>query len=230
MSPLGKAVAVAVVLVICAAYVKGKAREQVAQDALVRAQQATAAAAVIATHAGVATAAMIGNLDLSRLGFPFLRETLKRPAKGAPKGKPTRQPKASRRAVDDIPRRELGYYKAAPKRNCPGLRWTVLAGIGKVESDHGRSRLPGVHSGQNWAGAAGPMQFGNGTGKAGNSWATYGHGGNIYKTRDAIPAAARYLCAHGAQRNVRRGIYGYNHSQDYVNLVLRWAGKYEGGR
>src|SRR5580693_7616565 len=33
-------------------------------------------------------------------------------------------------------------------------------GIGTVESDNGQTTLPGVHSGQNGFGAAGPMQIG----------------------------------------------------------------------
>ena len=45
----------------------------------------------------------------------------------------------------------------------------MLAGVGTVESDNGQSDLPGVHSGTNAFGAAGPMQFGVG-GKAGNTW------------------------------------------------------------
>jgi len=70
----------------------------------------------------------------------------------------------------DIPPRYLAIYRAkSTQRQCPGLSWTVLAGIGKVESDHGRTSLPGVRSRQNFAGAAGPMQIGNGAGKAGNS-------------------------------------------------------------
>jgi hypothetical protein len=35
----------------------------------------------------------------------------------------------------------------------------VLAGIGTVESDNGQSDAPGVHSGANFAGAEGSMQF-----------------------------------------------------------------------
>lgn len=42
---------------------------------------------------------------------------------------------------------------------CPGLPWSVLAAIGRVESDSGRSTAPGVASGANSAGAEGPMQF-----------------------------------------------------------------------
>ena len=52
------------------------------------------------------------------------------------------------------------------------MPWTVLAGIGKVESDHGRTTLPGVTSGANAFGAAGPMQIGI-EGAAGNA---VGHG------------------------------------------------------
>ena len=58
----------------------------------------------------------------------------------------------------DYPAVLPGLYLAAA-RTCPGLPWSVLAGIGKVESDHGRSDAPGVHSGANFAGAEGPMQF-----------------------------------------------------------------------
>src|SRR5262249_12781814 len=62
---------------------------------------------------------------------------------------------ASAFAVADIPATALRDYQEAAQ-TCPGLSWTVLAGIGKIESDHGRSTLPGVHSGQNSAGAIGP--------------------------------------------------------------------------
>ena len=62
-------------------------------------------------------------------------------------------------AMSGIPADYLAWYMAAAK-TCPGLPWSVLAGIGEVESDHGRSNAPGVHSGANPAGAAGPMQFG----------------------------------------------------------------------
>src|SRR5215218_7385614 len=53
-------------------------------------------------------------------------------------------------AVADIPANYLVIYRGAGERY--GLDWAVLAGIGKVETDHGRSQLPGVHSGVNCAG------------------------------------------------------------------------------
>ena len=61
-------------------------------------------------------------------------------------------------ALTAIPPAYLALYIAAAQ-TCPGLPWAVLAGIGKVESDHGQSDAPGVHSGANYAGAEGPMQF-----------------------------------------------------------------------
>lgn len=55
-------------------------------------------------------------------------------------------------AQSDIPVHNLVLYQQAAA-TCPGLDWTVLAGIGKIETNHGRSTLPGVHSGSNFAGA-----------------------------------------------------------------------------
>jgi hypothetical protein len=52
----------------------------------------------------------------------------------------------------------LALYQEAAA-TCAGLRWTVLAAIGIIESDNGQSDLPGVHSGANAAGAEGPMHF-----------------------------------------------------------------------
>jgi hypothetical protein len=154
--------------------------------------------------------------------------------------KPTRRiPQAppSGAARADIPTGYLLLYRNAAQR-CPGLSWSVLAAIGKVESDHGRSRLPGVRSGWNTAGAAGPMQFGIGTGRAGNAWARYGHDfdrdgrRSAYDLGDAIPAAA-YLCAAGAPRRLDRAIYAYNHSWASVAKVKAIAARYQtpgGGR
>jgi hypothetical protein len=43
-------------------------------------------------------------------------------------------------ALRDIPALYLAAYQRAVEQRCPTLPWTVLAAIGKVESDHGRSR------------------------------------------------------------------------------------------
>jgi membrane-bound lytic murein transglycosylase B len=108
--------------------------------------------------------------------------------------------------------------------------WPVLAAIGKVESDHGRVRLPGVRSGSNWAGACGPMQIGCVPGsKAGNAWARYGRG-RPHDPANAIPAAAHYLVDHGARRDLDQAIFAYNHSRAYVIKVRQLARRYGGGR
>jgi hypothetical protein len=157
------------------------------------------------------------------------------PAQAAPARRPGWQPPASPVARGDIPAGYLTLYRRAAPR-CPGLSWTVLAGIGKVESDHGRTRLPGVRSGWNHAGAAGPMQFGIGVGRAGNAWATFGGDydrdgrASVYDPGDAIPAAAEYLCAHGAPRRLDQALFAYNHSWPYVAAVKRHARAYRGGR
>jgi cell wall-associated NlpC family hydrolase len=136
---------------------------------------------------------------------------------------------ASTLALSDIPPAYLALYMAAAQ-TCPGLPWGVLAGIGKAESDHGRSAAPGVHSGANYAGAEGPMQFEPAT------FAQYAVDGNhdgtlnIYGPADAIYTAAAMLCANGAasgtQAGIRQAIFAYNHSQAYVTDVLAWAARY----
>jgi membrane-bound lytic murein transglycosylase B len=151
------------------------------------------------------------------------------PAKAAPAPKPATscRPTPTRAAIADIPRSYLRRYCRAGTRY--RIPWPVLAAIGKVESDHGRTRLPGVRSGSNWAGACGPMQLGCVTGsKAGNAWARYGHG-RSHDPTNAIPAAARYLVDHGARHNLDQAIYSYNHSRAYVAKVKQLAGRYAQG-
>jgi hypothetical protein len=152
-------------------------------------------------------------------------------AKPARRVRPPRQTPPSAAARADIPTGYLRLYRQAVRR-CPGLSWAVLAAVGKVESDHGRSRLPGVRSGWNAAGAAGPMQFGIGVGRAGDAWARYGHDfdrdghASVYDPGDAIPAAARYLCAHGAPGRLDQALYAYNHSWAYMATVKAIAARY----
>ncbi len=151
-------------------------------------------------------------------------------------------PSAAGRAT--IPANYLQIFQQAGRTY--GVPWVILAGIGEVESDDGRSSLPGVHSGANAFGAAGPMQIGIG-GAAGNTWggvpvhpagqrvagvATDANGdgtASVYDPADAIAGAAKYLVAHGVQSNVSGAIFAYNHLSSYVTDVLHWASVYAGG-
>jgi hypothetical protein len=133
-------------------------------------------------------------------------------------------PAPSAAAQNGIPPDYLALYQAAGQQF--GVPWTLLAGIGSVETDHGRSAAAGVRSGVNFAGCcAGPMQFSI-IGGDGGTWATYGVDGgrdgrrDVYDPRDAIPGAANYLKASGAPADLHRAIFTYNHSEAYVQQVL----------
>ncbi|MUN36059.1 lytic transglycosylase domain-containing protein [Actinomadura litoris] len=117
----------------------------------------------------------------------------------------------------------LDLYRQAA-RSCRGLSWTVLAAIGQVESDHGRDAGPSS------AGALGPMQFLPAT------WRAYGVDGDgdgkadITNPFDAVPGAAKYLCANGAGgggERLYRAVWQYNHADWYVRKVLGLARAYE---
>ncbi|GAB3380763.1 transglycosylase SLT domain-containing protein [Amycolatopsis echigonensis] len=127
--------------------------------------------------------------------------------------------------IADIPGVYLAQYRAAAD-TCPHLDWALLAGIGKVETDHGRLKAAGVRSGANFAGAKGPMQFLDPTFEAVRARHP-GIGPDIYDPADAIPAAAHYLCDSGlAAGDQRRAIYAYNHADWYVAKVQGQAAAY----
>jgi Transglycosylase SLT domain len=130
-------------------------------------------------------------------------------------------------AKREIPPEYLSDYEQAGQKY--HLDWAILAGIGKVECDHGRDPDPSCtqEGAVNSAGAGGPMQFIAGT------WATYGvapDGGapDRWNPEDAIFGAANYLRASGAPGDYRKAIFAYNHAEWYVDEVESWAAKYRG--
>jgi hypothetical protein len=137
-----------------------------------------------------------------------------------------RQP--SELARSEIPARYLDLYEEAAQRY--GLDWAILAGIGKVECDHGRDRVPSCHGegATNAAGAGGPMQF------IAATWARYGVDGDgdgrtdRWDAADAIYGAANYLRDSGAPREYGKAIFAYNHATWYVADVRSWAARYRG--
>jgi murein DD-endopeptidase MepM/ murein hydrolase activator NlpD len=114
-----------------------------------------------------------------------------------------------------IPPFLLPLYQAAGIEY--GVRWEVLAAINEIETDYGRNL--NVSS----AGALGWMQFMPPT------WRQYGVDANKdgledpYNPADAIFAAARYLKAAGAEQDLRKAIFAYNHADWYVDSVLMRA-------
>ena len=114
-----------------------------------------------------------------------------------------------------IPPFLLPIYQAAGIQY--GIRWEVLAAINEIETDYGRNL--DISS----AGALGWMQF------MPRTWMAYGVDANGDRRRDpfnpvdAIFAAARYLRAAGADTDLRKAIFAYNHADWYVESVLMRA-------
>lgn len=105
---------------------------------------------------------------------------------------------------------------------CPGLPAGVLYAIAQTETRHG------VDTAVSTAGAVGPMQFLPATWRA---YATDGDGDGravMGSPADAVHTAANHLCANGGAdpRRLRDAIWNYNHSDAYVDEVLRIAGSY----
>lgn len=129
----------------------------------------------------------------------------------------------------DIPSEYMRLYLGAARTY--GLDWATIAAIGKVECDHGRAMDASCRriGATNAAGAGGPMQF------LASTWAAYGRDANgdgsasRWDAADAIYAAAAYLTASGARRDVGSAILAYNHATWYVALVERWASRYRSG-
>ena len=105
----------------------------------------------------------------------------------------------------------LSFYREGEKRF--GVPWEVVAAVNFIETKFGRVRSSSS------AGAQGPMQF------LPSTWATYGLGGDIHDSHDAIIGAANFLHASGAPADERRALFAYNRASAYVDAVLLYAGQ-----
>jgi membrane-bound lytic murein transglycosylase B len=172
-------------------------------------------------------AAAAGALDAARRTLDALDARVRAQRAAAEAARRLAAARAASRAAGQVPTApvtalgipadyEAAYRAAAP--SCPGLRWTLLAAIGQVESGHGRNQGPSS------AGAIGPMQFMPGTFRR---YGVDGDGDGIadpWDPEDAIRSAARYLCATGARGGTPQGVhdalFAYNRAEWYVQLVL----------
>ncbi len=133
-------------------------------------------------------------------------------------------PVSTQPASGQQPTTYLQLFEDSAADYCPGLSWTVLAAIGQIESGDGANEGPSS------AGALGPMQF------LPSTWALWGIDAfgqtgspDIMNPYDAVPSAARMLCADGAAAggaSLRDAIFDYNHADWYVDEVLSLAAEY----
>jgi hypothetical protein len=148
----------------------------------------------------------------------------------------------------EIPLEALAAYCSAA--GARSVDWTILAGIGKRECDHGRSPLAGCNprGTVNSAGARGPMQFVGSTWRTGSDpfaldvsgppipdgdetrgYATDGDGDGVadpWTWLDATHAAARHLVRNKVSEDPRHALYAYNPTWDYVDGVVATAAEY----
>ena len=126
-------------------------------------------------------------------------------------------------APTGVPANWIDLFNESAAQYCPGLSWTVLAAIGEIESGDG------ANDGPSSAGARGPMQF------LVSTWAIWGTDGfgapgppDIMNPLDAVPSAARLLCASGggSSATLAGAIFAYNHATWYVDEVLALASEY----
>ncbi|WP_066471208.1 lytic transglycosylase domain-containing protein [Skermania piniformis] len=161
-----------------------------------------------------------------------------------------------------IPENVLAAYRnaelamAAAEPSC-GLSWSLLAGIGRIESGHANGgkadvngttsnpimgpALDGTLAGNEVIRAAngsavralGPMQFLPSTWQAYSADANADGAADPNNIYDAALGAGKYLCAGGM--NLRdpsqelRAVLRYNNSMAYASNVLSWAASYRNG-
>ncbi len=204
---------------------------------------------------GVTSAAVAGSALLPKNGETEQYDGIHKADKSVqPSPARPNVPDASKIAEKYIPPQYLQIYQDTMKKY-PTIPWPTLAGIGKIESEHGQSGAKGVKSGVNWLGCcAGPMQFyiNRKMARGTTTWDLWGKDynkdgkKNVYDPEDAIPSAAAYLkgLKYDSQKKAKsicntkkyplgttaekNALWGYNRSCQYGQNVLKWAAEYKG--
>ncbi|MCA9349426.1 lytic murein transglycosylase, partial [Candidatus Saccharibacteria bacterium] len=148
----------------------------------------------------------------------------------------------SAEALNDIPETMLWRYKKYSEEYCPGLDWTVIAGMYKKESNHGRypnntvaadgtvsNPIIGDVLTRSGERAIGPGQF------LPSTWSSVGFDAdgdgevNAQDADDAIASSVRYICPGvGKNDNYKSAVAIYNGSSSYYTGVMNWSSRYKG--
>jgi hypothetical protein len=157
------------------------------------------------------------------------------------------QCRLSREARETVPTNYWHLYEEAAHRF--DIDPAILAAIGRMESNHGRSTAVGVKAPTtNFHGCcAGPMQFCviDGCPRVGSqrltlaeaqhgTWGSVGMDGDgdgdkdPWDPADAIFSAAKYLTLSGAPGDYRNALLAYNRAEWYVDDVMRRAEDFRG--
>src|ERR1035441_996805 len=138
-------------------------------------------------------------------------------------------------SVPGIPTNLLPIFEGAGQQFQLGNNgWAYLAALNYAESTFGTSQLPGVHSGSNSAGAAGPMQIGIGgadtedtigaeipAGLAGGAQPP-----SVYNETDAVYAGAALLKKWGAPGNWQAALVAWNNYPPEIAQVTQLVAQY----
>ncbi|MBF6466412.1 lytic murein transglycosylase [Nocardia beijingensis] len=240
-------------LVVAGAVVSGSGVQTPVREPAPRAPEVLAAASAESRVVGLLPVTAEGPRRLRAVtpGAPFAGliplQEMRLPSGGGALGIPEVVLAAYRNA-------ELALASSTP--GC-GLSWSLLAGIGRIESGHARGgrtdaagttvapifgpaldgSLPGNEvikaADGGYVRALGPMQFLPGT------WSAYGADGNgdgvadPHNVFDAALAAGKYLCSGGSDlrdgAQELRAVLRYNNSMAYAANVLSWSAAYRTG-
>ena len=172
----------------------------------------------------IAAMAVIGMAALSAvLAVVAARDTARAAASKRPRAPTPHGPS---------PPATCSLYRQAARGS--GVPWPVLAAIGSIESDHGRSRAPGVRSGSTATAAAparcsstratGHPRRGSATGSTPTTTAPQTSMTPRTRSRRPPPTCPSSRAAPTATSS--QAILGYNHSPAYVRDVLARARAY----